>query len=105
MAVQKGLRFFGHVSITQLFGLRLSVQKTILLGLLLLHRSRLLLARPTKVDDVGHLYFLRKASSETTSAPLFGASADTVSGVFVTAFLRGSGFFAPEAGDLAVSSS
>src|SRR5690606_22411152 len=61
-------------------------------------RARLALADLAKIDDLGHRmrgYFLRKASRETTSAPLPAAGCAASSGFSFSAgcFFFGSGFF------------
>src|SRR5690606_10919639 len=54
--------------------LRAAEGGAVALGVARILRAGLLFAGQSQVDDFGHGYFLRKASSDTTSAPLAGAA-------------------------------
>ena len=84
MAIDKGARFILLSAIALLFGFAAAVQRAVLSRPARHPRARLALAGGAQVDDLGHRprYFLRKASSETTSAPFWRVVG------------RGAGFFA-----------
>src|SRR5690606_3595590 len=81
------------------FGFGEAVKRTVFGCALLLFRACLPLTEGTQVDDVGHqgaFYFLRKASSETTSAPLASAfSASSPACRFFAADPTGSTWVSP----------
>ena len=99
MAGNEFVALVGDQAIALLLCLGTAMQCPVLLGGAHLLVPRLLLAGLAEIDDVGHsanprAYFLRKASSETTSAPLVAASA--VAGFFsdsAAAFFSAFGFF------------
>src|SRR5262245_43450884 len=77
MAVESSARriLLGMVARFLRFGA--AEKRTVLVGRPFSLRAALLLAELAEIDDLGHRlgYFLRKASSETTSAPFWVASA------------------------------
>ncbi len=99
MAGNEFVALVGDQAVALLLCLGTAMQGPVLLGDAHLLVPRLLLAGLAKIDDVGHsanprAYFLRKASSETTSAPLVAAS--VAAGFFsasAAAFFSAFGFF------------
>src|SRR3982751_1006684 len=112
MAVEESaLGFFLYV-LARLVRLATAETGPILVSRMSRFRACLLLAELTKIDDLGHpeprmRYFLRKASSETTSALLPASVAAGATGLAAggSALLCGSDLREPAAGTLAAGTS
>lgn len=100
MAFEKALGFFRSFSVADLLGLAAPMECAVLFGHALLVGARLLLARLPKAGDFSHRYFLRKASSETTSAPFAEPASAAAAASFAASagFFFGSAFLPAEAG-------